>query len=329
MYTMQEMVVGAGGSAFPHGQIRIAGAATELEAPRFWNFPTVGRGAEVLLANLISVGNVARTARRGTAWSAADGTIQVALSQTEVEAVTIRVVNTSFAETGIIQVSPTETELGSSPLSEPLSRTGIALKIHSRAPSSGGQRRAPEVELSDWIALVTQTIVLTTPIHDRDSIALDITLGDWLGPSNNLVESIQAEGSDALEARPLETERNVAAVLARLKVLPENWNAEGGKPVSPQVAEIATLIISQIAPRLREPPFLYPTPQGGAILEVQFAGDRLSIIIENDFILGVAFVDEQHYSREFKIPASGEVGDEAITWLWQQLGRLGQADVPA
>jgi hypothetical protein len=303
MSAMLEAAV-ASGDLTPRnrGQIQILEAATEPETRRVWYYSPTGRPGSLILGQIL--GGAVWTHPLGVTKAAAAGTIQVGLPPTE-EASRLRL-RASVAATGAIRLSPAETDLNS-----------------PASPSS--QRRGFGVGPLESIAGGDNRVVLT--MSSLRGIDLDHQM-DWLEVGNNLLEAHTEKAPDLTRKSTSEIEASVASVLANLKALPEDWNAEGGKPMKLRAAEVATTIVSEVAPQLREPPFIYPTQQGGAVLEVQSASDRITIIIDDDFVVGVAFVDDHHYSSEFPISRDGKVGNDAMIWLRRQLRAMGQAGTP-
>lgn len=109
--------------------------------------------------------------------------------------------------------------------------------------------------------------------------------------------------------------------LDTLTDLPDNWNFSLGK--TPRGAEIAATksLLERLAPHLTVTPFFYPAPEGGIVTEFGNGANRLTIILESDFLLGVSFAQGDHATQEFDI--SQGITEDAVTWLTARLDELG------
>ena len=99
--------------------------------------------------------------------------------------------------------------------------------------------------------------------------------------------------------------------------LADNWNGNGGKAPTAKAISTAKALVEHLTPHLKDIPFFYPAPRGGIVAEMGADGDRLTIILENDFLLGVSFVAGGHEMKEFQ-----GLTDEAVTWVNSRLGAL-------
>lgn len=102
-----------------------------------------------------------------------------------------------------------------------------------------------------------------------------------------------------------------------LTALTDNWNGNGGKAPTADAISTAKALVERLTPRLKEIPFFYPAPRGGIVAEMGAKGDRLTIILENDSLLGVSFVAGGHEMKEFQ-----GLTDEAVTWVSSRLDAL-------
>jgi hypothetical protein len=99
--------------------------------------------------------------------------------------------------------------------------------------------------------------------------------------------------------------------------LADNWNGNGGKAPTAEAISTAKALVERLTPHLKDIPLFYPAPKGGIVAEMRAEGDRLTIILENDFLLGVSFVAGGHEMKEFQ-----GLTDEAVTWVNSRLCAL-------
>lgn len=79
----------------------------------------------------------------------------------------------------------------------------------------------------------------------------------------------------------------VLEVIERLQNLPDDWNSHGACPLQTSSAQDAWEILTIAAGLAAPKPFIYPSPEGGAVLEFSKGGKRLSLILEEELIVGL------------------------------------------
>jgi hypothetical protein len=109
--------------------------------------------------------------------------------------------------------------------------------------------------------------------------------------------------------------------------LADNWNGNGGRAPTAEAISAAKALVERLTPHLKDIPFFYPAPKGGIVAEIVAGGDRLTIILESDFLLGVTFVAGGHEMKEFDTIRG--LTDEAIAWVNSRLGTLNRPKVSA
>ncbi len=109
--------------------------------------------------------------------------------------------------------------------------------------------------------------------------------------------------------------------------LADNWNGNGGRAPTAEAISAAKALVERLTPHLKDIPFFYPAPKGGIVAEIVAGGDRLTIILESDFLLGVSFVAGGHEMKEFDTIRG--LTDEAIAWVNSRLGTLNRPKVSA
>jgi hypothetical protein len=109
--------------------------------------------------------------------------------------------------------------------------------------------------------------------------------------------------------------------------LADNWNGNGGRAPTADAISAAKTLVDRLTPHLKDIPFFYPTPNGGIVAEMSAGADRLTIILESDFLLGVSFVAGGHEMKEFDTIRG--LTDEAVAWVNSRLGALNRPKVIA
>jgi hypothetical protein len=115
--------------------------------------------------------------------------------------------------------------------------------------------------------------------------------------------------------------------LEALTVLADNWNGNGGRAPTAEAISAAKALVERLAPHLKEIPFFYPAAKGGIVAEVSAGVDRLTIILESDFLLGVSFVAGGHEMKEFDTTQG--LTDKAVAWVNSRLAALNRQRVSA
>ena len=143
-------------------------------------------------------------------------------------------------------------------------------------------------------------------------------------PEQVYVYGLRLLGED-ISTATIEIDNNMSAQIANqskkaieaLTGLADNWNGNGGKAPTAEAISTAKALVERLTPHLKDTPFFYPAPKGGIVAEMGADGDRLTIILENDFLLGVSFVAGEHEMKEFQ-----GLTNEAVTWVNSRLGAL-------
>jgi hypothetical protein len=159
----------------------------------------------------------------------------------------------------------------------------------------------------------TGSVALTSTGSGTFTSTGDVALTSTRGNDINVVsDRIAAQSKTALDA---------------LSTLPDNWNGTGGSAPTSIAIEVGKKMIDRLAPHFSVAPFFYPAPKGGIITETRTNEDRLTIIIEDDLLLGVAFIDGNHEIKEFVIRQI--VAEDAIDWLASRLDAINHPEVRA
>jgi hypothetical protein len=121
-------------------------------------------------------------------------------------------------------------------------------------------------------------------VHGLRLLGEDTSTAQADGNRTKLSTQIADESKKAIEA---------------LTGLADNWNGNGGRAPTAEAISAAKALVERLSPHLKDIPFFYPAPKGGIVAEMGAGGDRLTIILESDFLLGVSFVAGAHEMKEF------------------------------
>ena len=136
------------------------------------------------------------------------------------------------------------------------------------------------------------------------------------------VYGLRVVGGDTSTATIQLVNNNTIKMSAQIAIdaltgLADNWNGNGGKAPTAEAISTAKALVERLTPQLKDIPFFYPAPRGGIVAEMRAGGDRLTIILESDFLLGVSFVAGEHEMKEFQ-----GLTEEAVIWVNSRLGAL-------
>jgi hypothetical protein len=110
-----------------------------------------------------------------------------------------------------------------------------------------------------------------------------------------------------------------------LAELADNWNGIGGRASTAEAISAAKALVERLTPHLSDIPFFYPAAKGGIVAEMSAGDDRLTIILESNFLLGVSFVAGGHEMKEFNTIRG--LTDEAVDWVNSRLAALNRQKV--
>lgn len=97
----------------------------------------------------------------------------------------------------------------------------------------------------------------------------------------------------------------VTVNLEKLTNLEDNWNGNGGNPVSKEYAGEAVKFLRFAADSRLPKPFIYPAPDGGAIMNFERKNRSLALMLEDGKIYSILRIDDT--TARF----DGELGEAA------------------
>jgi hypothetical protein len=122
-----------------------------------------------------------------------------------------------------------------------------------------------------------------------------------------------ADPTEPLEAKP-EWLKESASRLVEFTRLPQDWDLEGGDPVDPFAAQVAYVVLCQLASNVDLAPDIVPVGDGGVMVEWHTPSADLEIEVGPDFEGSVFFRDR---SRNIQVQST------RLRAVFNSLSRLG------